>query len=299
MAVSCFRYKVDLSAIVDRELDTKSLSEVQRHLNSCRDCSVDLATLRDFDDFLVAQLSTVAQPSGVNGLAFFDQLRSKLPGICSLNQQEFSAYLDGELTGAAQEGVTSHLHSCSKCLKQFSSLNAVNQLVVRGVELPGSHRVDLWNSIKEQLNENCAHISTELSAFLDQEVPRLRHRHIAVHLSECSNCNNSFQALSQVSDLIKENYIPVITTDFDLLAPVKAKLSAAELTEQADGKSKSFRKFYLVALSVAVSILLLGSVLFLSLLNRTKLSVISAEDFLIQTALEEPSESAEVVLYEE
>jgi anti-sigma factor RsiW len=299
LAVSCFRYKVDLSAIVDRELDTKSLSEVQRHLHSCRDCSVDLARLRDFDDFLVAQLSTVSQPSVENGLSFFDQLRSKLPGICSLNQQEFSAYLDGELTGAAQEGVTSHLHSCSKCLKQFSSLNAVNQLVVRGVELPGSHRVDLWNSIKEQLNENCAHISTELSAFMDQEVPRLRHRHIAVHLSECSHCNSSFQTLSQISDLIKENYIPVIATDFNLLTPIKAKLNAAELSDQADGKSKSTRKFYLVAWSVAVFIVLLGSVLFLFLFNRTTLSVVSAEDFLIQTALEEPSESAEVVLYEE
>jgi anti-sigma factor RsiW len=298
VAVSCFRYKVDLSAIVDRELDTKSLSEVQRHLGSCRDCSVDLARLRDFNDFLVAQLSIVALPSPENDLAFFEQLRLKLPNLCSLNQQEFSAYLDGELSGAAQEGVTAHLQSCGQCLKQFSSMNAVNQLIVRGVELPSSQKVDLWGAIKEQLNENCALISTELSAFMDQEVARPRHRHIAVHLAECSNCNGSFQALSQVSDLIKENYVPSIAAEFDLLPQIKAKLKALELSENANGKNKNLRRFYLMGLGIAVSILLLGTV-FLLCLSKPKAPVISAEDFLIQAALEEPSESAEVVIYEE
>lgn len=299
MAVSCFRYKVDLSAIVDRELDTKSLSEVQRHLTACRDCSVDLARLRDFNDFLVVQLSTVAQPAADNNEDFFNQLRLKLSDTCSLNRQEFCAYLDGELSGAAQEGVTAHLHSCSHCLKRFSSLNAVNQLIIRALELPGSHKVDLWTSIKEQLSENCAHISTELSAFMDQEVPRLRHRHIAVHLSECSNCNNSFQALSQISDLIKENYNPTIASALDLLSPVKDKIKAAEQSEQLDGNSKRVRKWYLIAVGATVTLFVLGAALFLLLLNQPKSSLISAEDFLIQTALEEPSESAEVLVYEQ
>jgi anti-sigma factor RsiW len=290
---------VDLSAIVDRELDTKSLSEVQRHLHGCRDCSVDLARLRDFDDFLVAQLSTNIPIVSDQGQGFFARLSARLPDLCSINREEFSAYLDGELTAAAKEGITSHLHKCSGCLSQFSSLNSVNQRVVRGLELPGSISLDLWSAIKEQLSENCALISTELSAFIDQEVPSLRHRHVAVHLSECSNCNSAFQSLAQTSDLIKGNYVPILSPQFDLAKAIKSKIKLAEEVEQSQAKTKAVRKFQTTALGIAAIILLFGALLFLVLVSKPKSSIVTAEDYLIETALEEPSESAEVVVYDQ
>jgi len=295
MLASCSGYKDDLSSLLDDQLEEARKADVSAHLTDCQSCRQDFEGLRSLSKFLGGALKSESMPVP----DIWSALSGKLPGVCEVMEEDLSAYLDGELGANAQEGVAQHLKDCEPCRDRFKALNATNQLLSKGLELPASVKVDLWASVKSRINEDCALIESELSAYVDQEVPTLRHRAITAHLLECPSCHGLFGQLSSVGDVIRASYVPDIPEDFDIWPEVKAKLQVVPFTVKAKPRPKLVsHKLYLVG-AAAVVVGVLGSLAFF-LFGPVQPNVrpVSAEAYLLESALTEPGESAEEVVYE-
>jgi anti-sigma factor RsiW len=215
-------------------------------------------------------------------------------------EDDLSAYLDGELTPAAQEGVNRHLKECASCLNSFKRLNAANRMLSKGLELPATFKVDLWPAIKSQLNEDCALIRSELSAYADQEVVNLRHRNITNHLIDCQDCRVAFNGLSKLGDVVRESYRPKIADDFDLWPGIRAKMQVVPFVPRTTAKQSPTKPRLIVGAVAAAVIGLSGlAVAFMIPKDEAAGGTISSEAYLIESALREPSDQAEAAVYEE
>jgi predicted anti-sigma-YlaC factor YlaD len=301
MAESCLKVKSELSALLDAEVSGSLKSDLEEHLLGCQECATEyesLATLKTYigKGFDEAHFET---PD------IWAKLAERLPSVCDVIQEDLSAYLDGELTAPAQEGVNIHLKECETCLDSFKALNATNRLLVKGLELPAGQVVDLWSGVNARLNADCALIDNELSAYLDQEVVTLRHRAITKHLTDCQNCRDEFSHLSMVGDMIRESYKPDIPNDFNLWPGIKSKLAVVQFTPksqpQVAAKTGINRRYY-VGAAVAASFAMvfgLGAVWLNSPDQPSSIRPVSAEAYLINSSLLEPADKAEAVVYEE
>src|SRR5215471_1100300 len=220
MISSCSAFKEDFSSFLDDCLDEARKADVCTHLADCPACRKEYESLKSLNGMLAAAL----RPESAPAVDIWSSLSAKLPSVCQVIQEDLSAYLDGELAAPAQEGVNQHLKECQACREKFSGMHATNQLLSQGLALPSSVQVDLWAAVKSRLNEDCALIQTELSAYVDQEVPTLRHRSITAHLIDCPNCHGLFNQLSEVGEIVRSSYQPVIPDNFDLWPEIKAKI---------------------------------------------------------------------------
>src|ERR1700679_195767 len=218
--IACSKHRANFSALIDEQLDFNTKFETQQHLTDCPECSEQLIQTRDMQALIEKSLlEGVDTPPDI-----WQLLQEKMPKVCDLIREEYSTYIDGEISAAAQDGIKSHLDTCPVCRRDFEQLSKVNTAVSKVLKEPLDVKVDLWNSIKSQLNASCALITAELSPFMDQEVPNQRHRIVAAHMLVCQNCHTSFQKLTVLGDYLKENYVPELPEDFDLLPQLAAKI---------------------------------------------------------------------------
>jgi anti-sigma factor RsiW len=294
MDTACTRYRDELSAFCDGQLDAKIHADVQGHLNSCEFCSVELETLRRLTKFLGEQL----QPGAVELPELWQGIQARMPSVCDVMREDLSAYLDGELPPAAQEGVNKHLKDCPECLESFTQLNATNRLLSKGLELPLSIKVDLWPAVKAQLNQDCALILSELSAYADQEVVNLRHRNITNHLIDCQACRVEFNALTTIGDVVRDAYRPFISDDFNLWPGIREKMQIIPFAPKAAARAQSSRPRWLVG-AVAASVIGGVGLLATFTIPKAQGQTISSEAYLIESALMEPSDAAETAAYEQ
>lgn len=295
--ISCTDLREELSAFVDGQVDATVNAAISVHLQSCQSCSQQMEVIKSLSRFLAQGASLENVPD------IWERMKGDVPSVCSVIEEDLSAYLDGELSASAQEGVNKHLKECGNCLTNFRSLNVTNTFISRELELPHDVKVDIWPLIRARLNEDCALIQSELSAYADQEVVTLRHRTITSHLAECLNCRNSFNRLSLAADVIRESYKPVIPDDFDLWPDIRRKLQvvpfASKTTARKDRTRSWSRRAYLSA-TAAVVVGITGLVtFFVSPLKRNNVEPISSETYLIESALNEPIQLADAVVFEE
>lgn len=300
---SCQRLRTELSAYIDGQLDEKVQTEMQTHLSSCTPCNEELGSLKTLNKLLgegMQQHNDLAMPD------LWAQIEEQMPPICELMKDEFSAFLDGELPVAAQEGVNNHLKECESCLAEFKLLNSANQLLAKSLELPETVNVDLWPAVKARLNADCALIHSELSDYADQEVTTLRHRDITNHLVECGDCRQQFSQLSSLGEIIRESYQPNLPADFDLWPAVRNRLQVVPFTSKSSGqaerpaKPRMARRQILVAAVAAVMLGVVGSAgIFMMSPKPAQANTMSAEAYLIESALMEPADVAEAAVYEQ
>jgi len=301
MAESCLKVKSELSALLDSEVSGGLKSQLEDHLLGCQECATEFESLTALRGYIGKALDEdcFATPD------IWAQLSERLPSVCDVIQEDLSAYLDGELSAPAQEGVNLHLKECQTCLESFKALNATNLLLAKGFELPVGKDVDLWSGVNARLNADCALIDNELSAYLDQEVVTLRHRAITKHLTDCQNCRDEFGHLSMVGDLIRESYKPEIPSDFNLWPGIKSKLNVVQFTPKSQPQvaaKTGIHKRYYVGAAVAASFAMvfgLGAVWLNSPEQASTIRPVSAEAYLINSSLLEPADKAEAVVYEE
>lgn len=303
MDATCESYRHDLSALLDGQLNPKEQTDIQGHLNDCENCSDELETLKKLTKFLAEQM----QPEILETPDIWAAMQDSLPSVCDVMKEDLSAYLDGELTPAAQEGVNKHLKECSLCLVEFKRLNEANRLLSKGLELPASVKVDLWPAVKAQLNEDCALIRSELSAYADQEVVNQRHRNITTHLTDCAECRDEFSNVSRIGDLIRDSYKPAMADDFDLwpgirdkmqVVPFAPKAANAAASSSANNKAVQPQKQrWVVGAMAAVIVAAIGIVI--TVAPQAQSETISSESYLIESALAEPSDTnVEAAVYE-
>ncbi len=301
MAESCQKVRSELSALMDAQVSGSVKSELEDHLVGCQDCAAEYKSLVD----LTGYIGKAFDEEHFETPDIWAALSQKLPSICDVIQEDLSAYLDGELSAPAQEGVNLHLKECETCLDSFKALNATNRLLVKGFELPAAQVVDLWSGVNARLNADCALIDNELSAYLDQEVVTLRHRAITKHLTDCQNCRDELSHLSSVGDMIRESYRPDIPADFNLWPGIKSKLAVVQFTPKSQpqmaAKTGIHRRYYVGAAVAACFVMVfgLGAVWLNSPEQASNIRTVSAEEYLINSSLLEPADKAEAVVYEE
>lgn len=294
METACNRFRTELSAFMDGQLDPKTTSDVQSHLSDCGGCADELETLKQLTKFLNEEL----HPEKVDVPELWGEVSGRMPSVCEVMLEDLSAYLDGELTPAAQEGVNQHLKDCAACLESFRELNATNRVLVKGLELSPEFKLDLWPAIKAQLNQDCSLVRSEVSAFVDQEVPTLHHRNITNHLLDCQDCRLEFNQISSVGDLLRDSYKPAMADDFDLWPGIKSKLQVVPFAPKGTAKTKPNRTRFLAAAAAAV-IGVCGLAATLTLQQPASSATMSSEAYLIESALVEPSDVAEAVVYDQ
>lgn len=289
---------MELSALLDEQLDKQLKTEVEGHLSGCANCKQEMETLKSLTQLMSKQF----EPDNLDMPDLWAKMKDQVPTVCQVMDEDLSAYLDGELPAPAQEGVNTHLKECPDCLAKFKTLNTTNQVISKGLELPADFKVDLWPAVKSRLNEDCALIHTELSPYIDQEVATLRHRAITTHLTDCQGCRDEFNRLSSVGETIREHYKPDIPEDFDLWPGIKSQLQVVPFTPRQNNQQKSkpgMRRAYWMSAAAAVVLGIIGFGSFwLMSPGTSSIKTVSAEDYLIESALAEPAGSAEAVLYE-
>lgn len=294
---ACVEFKEDISAFVDGELDKTRQSEVSEHITGCVACQTLHVQFRDTSKALAqAKLAAVAVCPDI-----WSAISEKLPSVCDIIQEDFSAYLDGELIVPAKEGVSEHLQACPPCHGKFQDISQVNGLLSRGLEMPAME-IDLWAGIKNRLDEDCQLIRDDLSTYYDREVTPDRHRTITSHLLECTDCRENLTLITQTGNMLRENYQPEIPEDFDLWPEIKAKMQVVQFAPREKKKTvANIRPVHLYAASaVVVAGLLAAFTLFFGMNSGPTVSVrpVTAESYLIESALGEPADMAEAMVYE-
>ena len=297
MKLDCLSYENKFSALIDKQLDWQNLNALEEHLADCPKCTDNLAEFKTFCHTLSNFLSCDQQYKVVpTDIELWHSLQSNLPNVCELMRCEFSAFIDGELTKSAQEGIGKHLKDCINCFKEFKKLNATNSSIIQGMELAPQVNVDLWSSIKSQLNENCTLIESDLSAFSDQEMPAERQRNVTIHILECCHCRDTVSKFFKLADLLKKDYVPAVLPDMDLMSGIKSKLQVVPFRRKR--QPKLIDNHYLaIALASLVGLGLCAGLYIVALVSMPP-PALTSEDFLIRTALAKVQAVPETILYE-
>lgn len=295
MAMSCTDLRDELSCYIDGELDETTQFKMRKHLDECQLCKLSHDELVGVNTLLSKVHVNVQE----NAPDIWAQLEAKMPGVCECIQEDLSAYLDGELLPSSKEGVSTHLETCATCLEKFNELSRVNSVLAKGLELPAEFQLDLWSNIKQRLDDDCVLIREELSAFIDKEVTILRHRAITSHLTACAECCTVFNGLSETGDFLRSCYQPEIADDFDLWPAIQAKMNVVPITAAKDKKVASLPARRLVVAAAVVVLGALASIgLYANMHPASELSPVTAEAYLIDSSLNEPSDVAESFAYD-
>lgn len=291
---ACTELKEELSAYIDGELEAGKQSQITEHLGQCADCQGAHTEMRSTVSVIAqGKLATFAKCPDI-----WSAMQSKLPSVCETIEEDFSAYLDGELIVPAKEGVSEHLGACTPCHEKFQNLSQVNGLLSRGLEMPENVEINLWASIRNRLDEDCQLIRDELSSFYDREVTPPRHRAITSHLLECSECRDQLALITQTGELLRANYQPDFPEGFDLWPEIKAKMAVVPFAPK-EKRRKDFmhRRMYGVAAAVVAGVLATIS-FFVNVHSASTIQPVTAESYLIESALGEPTDVAEAMAYE-
>jgi anti-sigma factor RsiW len=303
----CLSYRTELSALIDGQLDSKVQNEMQQHLDGCENCTEELDTLKSLELFLVENMSAEA----LDVPELWDMMQADLPSVCDVVREDISAFIDHELTPPAQEGVDKHLKECLPCMSSFKQTNKTSKLIAKSLELPQSLKIDLWPAVKARLNEDCALIQGELSAYADQEVEILRHRTITRHLVDCAECKQRFGSISGVGELLRDSYKPELAEEFDIWPEVKRKLQVVPITlkteQQQQGQSTTsapaatfkgkIPRVYLASAAAAMVLMIASAGVFMGLTKHQAVPLTS-EAYLIESSMSQPAEIAEAVVYD-
>lgn len=305
---ACERCRGELSALLDEELESSGKNAVQAHLNNCHDCLQALAEIKSLSVSLLSGMNDMTARVPVPDI--WAKVQDNLPPLCEIVFEDLSAYIDDELPAAARDGVDRHLKGCEICTSVFKDLKETTKAISQGLKLSNRLKVDLWPAIKDRLDEDCALIQGELSSYADQEVATLRHRGITKHLFDCPICCEQFEKISRAGDLIRESYKPDFADDFDLWPQIKRQLQVVPFTARAvqaaqvEGKLKpqlriANARLYMAA-SLAAGIAIFASLSFWLFGPRGhNIEPLSSEAYLIESAMSQPAEIAEAVVYDD
>ncbi len=287
----CENFKDDLSAHFDGELDAERATLVDAHLQECEPCRNAFNKLGGLSKFLAGARKSEEVPD------IWQTISEKVDFSDHISEEDLSAYLDSELPPATYEGVREHLDSCGQCSLKQQELKTVSELIHNALTLPQDLEVNIWPALRSRLNEDCALIQSELSAFLDQEVATLRHRNVVAHLMQCPACKGLFDQLDSVGNVIRTNYIPDIPEDFDLWPEIKAKLQVVPFAARPKQPAKVIpfkRRLY----AIAAAVVALGLVAVLVARQQQSYSHLTAEAYMIDSALEDQGDNPDQFVYE-
>jgi anti-sigma factor RsiW len=303
MIVSCAEFREDISSLLDGELEPGRQALLSEHVSSCSNCRSSQNQYKSLGLILKRQKEKVQATAP----DLWSNIAAQLPSVCECVRDDLSAYLDGELSAPAKEGVSAHLEACSPCFNRFQQLSKLTGLLSKGLIMPDkvAADVDIWPGLKSRLNEDCLLIKTELSAFVDKEVNTLRHRTITQHLTECEDCTRDFSELSQTGDVLRAYYQPSDLENINVWPALESRLKVVPNLNLSllEGREKKripqpVRRLYAVAAVVAAGALATSTYLWFNNVGGPAVQPVTAEAYLIDQSLGDPADVAEAVVYD-
>ena len=292
----------DISALYDNLLENNERNLAYSHLSNCKECS------GLFNGFSKTS-ATIRKAFEISDKAIDISLVEKLnchQDICSAINYDLSAFIDNELTQAAHEGIKSHLKTCKNCLSQFNQIRNLNQSIHNAFKLPTNLEINLLATLKDKLNNDCKQLGSDFSPYIDLSLNVGRHYEITRHLMTCPNCSSQISKMMDLSNLIKEEYIP--KQEIDLLPKIQEKLKLKVVSAQVKNhdKAKLLKFPQLVTASVAsfVVLLIAGTSLFYFSSKTDDIQPQTAENYLLDSSFSnnndyDQAKNSEVVLYEQ
>lgn len=226
------------------------------------------------------------------------ELQAKLPTAKELVEEDLSAYLDGELLPPASDGIKEFLAANPDSYKKFQELSHLNQILAKALELPDSQEVDLWSTLKPRLEAELSVSLEDLSSYLDREVTQSLHLSITAKLLENQELRTNLARLSCSGEALRAHYKPNLSEDFDLWENIKTKLQVVPISSKMKKRrSLTSRRLYVAAAAVAGGVLATIS-FFVNFHPAKALRPVTAEAYLIESTLGEPTDIAEAIVYE-
>ncbi len=148
-------------------------------------------------------------------------------------------------------------------------------------------------------------IQSELSGYADQEVVTLRHRSITKHLLDCQECQFQFDKISTVGEVIRDAYKPAIPDNFDIWPEVKRQLQVVPFTAKGNQQPPAAKFGFtnsrmLWASSAAAVMAIVGSLaIWVGAPKALHTDPVTSESYLIESAMTQPVEIAEAVVYDQ
>lgn len=138
---SCQQVRLDLSAFHDKELETDKVSSIEKHLQQCQECRIELEKVAE----LAFDLNNLPRLKAPTELAEKLDLRNDEQTCASL-RQNLDAYVDAELEAAEMASAKAHIEDCADCSKQLE----LTSLILDGIK--ASPRLTCPKDIAGELN---------------------------------------------------------------------------------------------------------------------------------------------------
>ena len=124
---------------------------------------------------------------------------------CSRIKPVLSAYLDGELSEEEKEIIEAHIEHCSDCKTELENLCELS-FCLKSCAESSVIEADTINIVSARLDE-CNSIKEDLSAFIDNELPKSRTKEVCEHLLQCQYCRKDWENLKITGNLLKEYFV--------------------------------------------------------------------------------------------
>ncbi len=149
MVEACEKYRMELSALLDEQLDKQLKSEVEEHLSGCTDCSQEMETLKSLCQLIGREM----EPDNVEMPDLWAKMKDQVPTVCQVMDEDLSAYLDGELEATQCEAIEAHCQTCPSCAAVVHGLRETIGLCRGAVaaELPDAVKQKAQRSISQLL----------------------------------------------------------------------------------------------------------------------------------------------------
>lgn len=191
------------SEVQDRlpEYAAETLSAVEQaawsaHLEGCLVCRQDLEAL----GASLRALEAAASAPAPDLWARFEQALSAESAACEEIRTLLPARPMGELSGAEEERVRTHLRACEPCLAEEAAFaRSLGALHADPAPAP-----DLWAPFNQRLGQElgCADVSARLPEYLAAEPLGAPQRALVSHLETCAPCAREVAAYGQAERLL-------------------------------------------------------------------------------------------------
>ncbi|MEW5821427.1 MAG: zf-HC2 domain-containing protein [Cyanobacteriota bacterium] len=144
---------------------------------------------------------------------------------CEKIKETLSAYIDGEISDNETLLIENHLADCNSCKNELSILENISSkikgsLFSEEIDIPDFSE-SIMNRLSEKQDISCDIVNEELSAYFDAEIKPILYYSIEEHLKNCPKCNEKYQKLEVLRNLIK---LSVDSLDIDLWKKIYQRL---------------------------------------------------------------------------
>ncbi len=160
---------------------------------------------------------------------------------CNEIKNLLSPYFDMELSDEETEIVTKHIENCPGCKQQLESIKHLSGNIKLSYnpdndrDIPGN--LSAVRGLLPQDIEECLTVKSNLSAFIDGELPGEKTIKVLEHVINCEFCRKQYEKVKKTSELTR-NYLENSVCNEVYIARQKTHIKVIEKIRQINSKRK-------------------------------------------------------------